>query len=581
MKNHLITMLLALLLAGCGAGPTITAVNVGATPMAIEPGATALLSANISGTGNFSNAVNWSIVSGGGSLSAESGASVIYTASGVASGTDVVIKATSTANNTKSGEATVKVLAKPAIASFNSDTLVLGGGGGNIKLSWNVTGADTLSIDQGVGTVTGSEKSVTINKTTTYTLTATNAVGSVSATRVITVTALGIQDWKKQLGTTADDKAQGVATDSNGNVFMAGYTRGAFVVGSNTGPFDAYLIKFSPQGTMQWTKQLGSNADDQVFSAATDQGGNVLIAGTTQGALGSKHEGLEDAFVVKFDGGGNEVWRKQIGTTANDFAWSVATDKSSNVFVAGYTEGALIGDNLGGQDAFVVKLAADGSEQWRKQFGGSDTDFVQGMATDQGGNVLLVGMTRSDIGGSHKGSGDAFVVKYSPTGEPLWKKQLGTNTVEQFYDAATDSAGNVYAVGFTAGVIGEKNLGLFDGLLVKFDPNGEVLWIKQFGSSGVETAWDVVAENNGHVLVVGNTSGTVAEPNQGSNDVFLIKFDQGGNELWKKQIGTSGFDEAYDLTADGNGNVFVTGMTEGDLFDTQKGVFDAFVVRYR
>jgi ribosomal protein L14 len=259
----------------------------------------------------------------------------------------------------------------------------------------------------------------------------------------------------------------------------------------------------------------------------------------------------------------------------------VATDPSGNVFVAGYTEGALTGDNLGGQDAFVVKLAEGGSEQWRRQFGGSDTDFVQGLTTDSSGNVLLVGQTRSNIGDSHKGSGDAFVVKYSAAGEVLWKKQLGTNTVEQFYDAATDSAGNVYAAGVTAGVIGEKNLGSFDGLLVKFDPNGEVLWKKQFGSNGTDIAWDVAAENNGFVYVTGSSSGAVAEANLGSNDGFLVKFDSGGNELWKKQIGSIKFDEAYDLATDPSGNVFVTGITEGDLFDTQKGVFDAFVVRYR
>jgi hypothetical protein len=234
---------LALVLTGCPGGPTISAVSLEANPLIIEPGGTSSLKATVSGTGAFDPGVSWSIVSGGGTLSATSGATVTYSATGVASNTDVVLKAVSTADSSKTASLNLKVLAKPAIASFIASQSVLGGGGGSINLSWNVSGAESLSIDQGVGVVTGSLKTVNVTKSTRFTLTASNGAGSSTATVTVTVTALGTLDWKKQLGTSASDRANGVATDSSGNVFMAGFTSGA-ISGRNAGDRDAFVVRY-------------------------------------------------------------------------------------------------------------------------------------------------------------------------------------------------------------------------------------------------------------------------------------------------------------------------------------------------
>ncbi len=236
-------VVLALVLTSCPAGPTISAVSLEANPLIIEPGGSSSLKATVSGTGAFDPGVNWSIVSGGGILSATSGATVTYNATGVASNTDVVLKAVSTADSSKSASLNLKVLAKPTIASFIASQSVLGGGGGSINLSWNASGADNLSIDQGVGVVTGNLKTVNVTKSTRFTLTASNGAVSSTATVTVTVTALGTLDWKKQLGTSAFDAASGVATDSSGNVFMAGYTSGA-ITGSNAGGSDAFVVRY-------------------------------------------------------------------------------------------------------------------------------------------------------------------------------------------------------------------------------------------------------------------------------------------------------------------------------------------------
>jgi hypothetical protein len=90
--------------------------------------------------------------------------------------------------------------------------------------------------------------------------------------------------WTKQLGTSDYDSSLGVATDSQGNVFISGETSGA-LAGSNKGDKDAWVAKYSPEGTLLWTKQLGSSGDDGSPGVATGSQGNVFISGVTEGAL--------------------------------------------------------------------------------------------------------------------------------------------------------------------------------------------------------------------------------------------------------------------------------------------------------
>jgi hypothetical protein len=92
--------------------------------------------------------------------------------------------------------------AKPSIGSFSATPAALLGGGSS-KLQWQVSGADSISIDNGVGIVTGNTRDVDLTATTMYTLTATNAQGSVTQTTTVTVTPLASQDLTKLSGTVA------------------------------------------------------------------------------------------------------------------------------------------------------------------------------------------------------------------------------------------------------------------------------------------------------------------------------------------------------------------------------------------
>ena len=107
-----------------------------------------------------------------------------------------------------------------------------------------------------------------------------------------------------------------------------------------------------------WTQQLGTSGHDYSYSVAIDSSGNAFISGYTTGSLDGTNAGGNDAFLSKYDSGGNLQWTQQLGTSASDYSYSVAIDSSGNAFISGFTTGSLDGTNAGAYDAFLVKFEA-------------------------------------------------------------------------------------------------------------------------------------------------------------------------------------------------------------------------------
>ena len=136
---------------------------------------------------------------------------------------------------------------------------------------------------------------------------------------------------------------------------------------------DAFVRKYDAAGNELWTRQFGAHAR-RVHGVAADASG-VYVAGTHRQALcRARPPGISvDAFVRRYDAGGNELWTRQFGTAGVDDAFGVAVD-ASGVYVAGVTSGTLPGQtSTGGGDAFVRKYDAAGTEVWTRQFGTAGT----------------------------------------------------------------------------------------------------------------------------------------------------------------------------------------------------------------
>jgi len=383
-----------------------------------------------------------------------------------------------------------------------------------------------------------------------------------------------------------NDYANGVATDSSGNVYVTGGTKGGLDGNTSSGDTDLFVIKYNSSGTKQWTKQLGSAVRDSANGIAIDSSGNVYVTGVTFGGLDwNTSAGTNDLFVVKYNSSGTKQWTKQLGSASSDFANGVTTDSSGNVYVAGATYGGLDGNtNAGNSDLFVVKYNSSGTKQWTKQLGTGEYDEARGVATDLSGNVYVVGGTKGKLAGaSNSGRTDVFLIKYNSSGTKQWTKSLGSNENDLANGVTTDSSGNFYVTGFTYKYLeGNTSAGSSDLFVVKYNSSGKKQWTQQLGSSSRDHARGVATDSSGNVYVTGDTYGGVdGNSNAGYNDLFVVKYLDNGTKQWTKQFGTPSSDLADGVATDSSGNVYVVGYTYGDLDgNTNTGTSDLFVVKY-
>ena len=159
-------------------------------------------------------------------------------------------------------------------------------------------------------------------------------------------------------------------------------------------------------------------------------------------------------------------------------------------------------------------------------------------------------------------------------------QQYGTTGNDVGRGIVLDSSANIYITGSTEGVLGASAFGLSDIFLAKFDSSGNQLFIKQLGTTGFDIGYGVALDSSGNVYVTGSTEGTLGASAFGLSDIFLAKFDSSGNNIFIQQLGTTGRDIGYGITLDSSANAFITGSTEGILGASALGLSDIFLAKF-
>ena len=263
----------------------------------------------------------------------------------------------------------------------------------------------------------------------------------------------GTLQWQRVLGGASNDMAAGIAVDSSGNVYIAGYTQS-----QGAGGYETLIAKYNTSGTLQWQRILGDTNADYANGIAVDSSGNVYIAGITasQGAPGS------DALIAKYDTSGTIQWQRILGSSVQASAGGIAVDSSGNVYIVGFTEVSFYLDIL------VAKYDTSGTLQWQRTLGSptsTDNNFGLGIAVDSSGNVYITGYTPYQSAGVN----DALIVKYNTSGTLQWQRILGGTGNDGGTGIAVDSSGNVYISGFTS-----QGAGSFDALIAKLPGDGSL-----------------------------------------------------------------------------------------------------------
>ena len=274
-------------------------------------------------------------------------------------------------------------------------------------------------------------------------------------------------------------------------------------------------------------------------------------------------------------------WVRQFGatTSVDDFARAMAIDASGE-YVAGETPGTLPGQTrVGATDAFLQKYDVDGNVTWTRQFGTILADSATALTVDASGVYVAGGTFGTFPGQTSAGGRDVFVQSYAPDGNVLWIQQFGTPG-EDAATAIVVGASGVYVAGYTWGALpGWTNAGFNDVFLQKYDTAGNPVWTRQFGTSSRDSPFALAVDASG-VYVAGYVGGILPGETGAGYDAFLRKYDVDGAIMWTRQFGTAGGDNAYGVTLDASG-VYVAGDTTGTFpGETNAGISDVFLRKY-
>jgi len=212
---------------------------------------------------------------------------------------------------------------------------------------------------------------------------------------------------------------------------------------------------------------------------------------------------------------------------------------------------------------------------WTRQFGTQRYDLTLALDTGPGG-VYVAGQTNMELPGQDwRRRADAFVRAYDPQGRVLWTRQFGTVGVDRALAVVADRTG-VYVAGTTDGQLkGQRRAGRVDAFVRAYGLDGDELWTVQFGTRAEDEALAIALDATG-LYVAGSTAGRLGGRSGGGADAYVRKLTRSGVEVWTRRFGARGTDRITAI-ATGGTHVWVAGTSDGRLAGTAVGGVDAFV----
>ncbi|MHA1978733.1 MAG: hypothetical protein ACW98I_17665 [Candidatus Hodarchaeales archaeon] len=345
-------------------------------------------------------------------------------------------------------------------------------------------------------------------------------------------------EWNFTFGGLANDFARSVIQTADGGFALAGWTK-SFGAGDS----DWWLIKTDASGQELWNHTYGGQAREECFSViqTTDEG--YILAGWTE----SFGAGIGDIWILKTDSNGQHIWNHTIGTSEDDFAFSMIQTSDGGYALGGGTKSYSVGE----YDYWLVKTNASGHEEWNRTFGGVLWDFpaILIQTTDEG--YALAGHSNSFSSGEDN---DWWLVKTNASGHEEWNHTYGGNAHEWINSMlqATDD-------GFIlAGGTRSFGVGIEDMWLVKTDSNGKMEWNHTFGGNAVDNAFSLIQTTEGGFALAGFSESYGA----GGRDMWLGKTDSSGQSGWNKTFGGSEHDFSTSIIQTSTGDFVLAGYTE-------------------
>lgn len=423
--------------------------------------------------------------------------------------------------------------------------------------------------------------------------------------------------WLNHIGGKGWDMTNGIAIDSKDNIYIAGtYTSDLTFQGQDIkskGNHDIYIARFNNDGKLIWLWGNGSRKSDNINDITTDLNDNIIIGGMISDSI--KFDKISACgkdkmmFTAMLDSRGKFSWVKTISFTGNASLHLLENSINGSIYAAGVFSDKLTIDDMeintnGRNDVFIVKFDPGGKFEDIFSFGGEGHENIYALRTDNDGNLICSGNFISDFSidsmnikysGNYKNP-DTYIIKFTNMGKAVWAKTITGSEYISIGALETDNQNNVLAAGnFSLNI--EVNDKLFrsngrtDIFIIKYSPEGNMSWIRQFGSKYYDYVYNLNIDKLNGAYITGSFGDSIQfdtisiYPLAQSTDAFIAQISSKGNVMWAEKINGTGKDFCKGATLDKEGNLYITGSFRKTLTQSGKefkslGGEDIFVAKY-
>ncbi len=340
-----------------------------------------------------------------------------------------------------------------------------------------------------------------------------------------------------------------IITNPEGNIYQAGTLKNG-----PHGNDDMYVVKFDTQGDEEWNKIIGGANYDMANDIARDSEGNAYLVGTYNFIPGHSDHKI---CLVKLDDQGNQKWIHNY--SSGTYGDGIQIDKEDNIYLLGWSSLTY--------NILLLKYDSEGNLIWDRQWSGAGNDITCGpaIAGDDEGNVYIAGATTS----AGKGGYDVLLIKFNSSGAESWNRTWGGVEDDQAYSLAVDGENNIYIAGDTESFLvnGDKTQ-----FLAKYDGEGDLMWNRTCSGMEGATCRSIITDSEDTIYMTGCNYQSFSE-----RYVYLLMYDNQGNELWQTKWGPSSDITGYSLAFTTKEDILISGKVKS--FGSH--VDDFFIIRYK
>jgi len=388
--------------------------------------------------------------------------------------------------------------------------------------------------------------------------------------------------WARSWGDSGNESGHCIDVSNEGYVAVGGHFSGTVDFSSDgsailtsEGGYDAFICVFDLDGNFLWAQSWGGSGADVAYGVALDSVGGLYAAGyfsdtayfdaSNQSSLNSV--GSNDACIAKYDMLGNLTWAQGFGYTGMDRIHDLGATADGTIFACGIFDdqidldpdetGSAVFTSNGAHDCFLSSLDSDGYYLWGTTWGSSaDLDSAHAISVDSS-NVYLTGwfygtspvdfdpdpVSQCSLTGN--GERDAYIVSYDHSGDFRWAKSWGAGDCDEGISVSVNDTGNLFVSGeFRSSVdfnpgggSAVASNGGCDTFISCFSTSGNYQWTRTWGGSLNEEGWGVASDPFGGVYITGRLASqnvefapldcgasSDIESTSGSNDIYLTRY---------------------------------------------------------